>query len=1049
MALLQGTVSRPWQTVFGAAFAVYAATLLVERTGSAVTNRPPSAMFCKLRAVLLVATSFMYVYAMSKTATSKTRFAQSAAVSVLLALMLGLQAAAQGAPASDQEAATHKFSHLSVVAAAAVLFFGLTATLWGAAAPQQALLLVPLLAVLAYSGWAASAIYGSSTQLLDLNRATVVSPLVQLSLLVIVFFVLAGFRPLFNGDDIKRYTDATWQLGLYGALVLVVSWLGSCISSAQQAVKRLMAAKLVGLQNYLRRYDQQAFETVASDGRTAGQAIQAAASSAVSVKTTSVATGAALAAQLGPGVKAIADAAGLDLVAYLSSGNGAVDPAGGADPTSSVAPSIMACVAVSSFVAATTYLLFKAGPFVRNPLSSVVVLAVAALAGWCGYSTTLLRDYAVQRGALYCSDNGLSPQQCAASGMQVAWVTSAVQQIKGGDPTQPVTVDTGNGVKVDLFPRRLPASMSATYAALDSLPGLVDEYLQAYTTLANIAARTDLDAFLAASPMLAPAAGDDVVVAPGRTLGSYALRDVVGILGDADGWSQSLAPSGIAAPYVPPQGRGAIVDNAYFAIDASLPGATRLVPKPTAFGREWQAAVVALLTSYAALRAYLPLTPYQAATLFADDGMHVGDTAEADGRGARALLGAMAAYLASPPTGGDDQWVTARTNLGPLLAAADNGAALANLLALATTFAPYPFGNNSALAVVQGDVGRLAGGDAFPQDRAAIEALRAQAQAAAPLTDPPFPAPTAASAVDNYLEQAFAIARVRDLFDASAMGQDLQFVDDDTVVGLGVGGMFAAVCTAAAVLLLLRTRVSFGGGIIDDYFRTSLLSKQPTALYNPVVIAVVALCLLFWVYRAYDTYLVEAALLRMTAPGTKSLWPGRRTVAPLVFALAACAAWVPVYYKMAGERRLAVVVTLTMVAMLFTPLVWVMKGLPVGAKSDRLRQFNAYSIVFVLAAMLVVVTTDARSPWRTSLIVLALTVAAVFTSLPAGLWDPTGMTDEEYSGKLKQANYGALAGIAAYCVLIFAYVALMRRERLFPNALGRALPVSKAFNLVA
>ena len=86
--------------------------------------------------------------------------------------------------------------------------------------------------------------------------------------------------------------------------------------------------------------------------------------------------------------------------------------------------------------------------------------------------------------------------------------------------------------------------------------------------------------------------------------------------------------------------------------------------------------------------------------------------------------------------------------------------------------------------------------------------------------------------------------------------------------------------------------------------------------------------------------------------------------------------------------------------------------------------------------------------WRNGLAAVAVLVALFFTSVPAAMLDSAGMSDEEYTGKLKQANLGALAGLGAYGAMAVVYVVFMKRMNLFSNAVHVG-PSAAAFNIVA
>lgn len=106
--------------------------------------------------------------------------------------------------------------------------------------------------------------------------------------------------------------------------------------------------------------------------------------------------------------------------------------------------------------------------------------------------------------------------------------------------------------------------------------------------------------------------------------------------------------------------------------------------------------------------------------------------------------------------------------------------------------------------------------------------------------------------------------------------------------------------------------------------------------------------------------------------------------------------------------------------------------------------------VFVVI-LLKVFTVESRSGWWTwqnALAVIAVGVALVFTSLPATIWDHKNMTNEEYTGKLQQANLGVLLGLGFYAALLLVYLVVMKRMKIFSNGVKVGAHAA-AFNIVA
>lgn len=85
MALIQGAVSGQWQTIFILTFGLYLASLVIEKTGAAITMTSafPKAL-TSFRSAVLGLCAIMYIYVFHKTANS-----QSAWITIILAIMVG------------------------------------------------------------------------------------------------------------------------------------------------------------------------------------------------------------------------------------------------------------------------------------------------------------------------------------------------------------------------------------------------------------------------------------------------------------------------------------------------------------------------------------------------------------------------------------------------------------------------------------------------------------------------------------------------------------------------------------------------------------------------------------------------------------------------------------------------------------------------------------------------------------------------------------------------------------------------------------------------
>lgn len=926
MALIQGAVSGQWQTIFILTFGLYLASLVIERTGAAVTmtSAYPKAL-TRFRSAILALCAIMYIYIFHKTANSQTRFPQSAWITIILAVMVGLHASVQSDRQNDDAADSARLSYQTVCFVIATIFVGMTIIIWQAlptkpVAQHKAVLLTPVILVLAFAFWAASIIRQSPGKFLDLHRAAFVSPMLLVGLVIFLFFLLVGFKPLFaNGDDLDKFKGLIWPMGLYGALILAVYWQLSTISTAQYATKELMVRKLIGLQTY--------FRNVYPDDSTAVAAsLQKTATQLMSIQSTSTATGQALTKLLGPAADTISKK-GLNLDSYFSASNGTTDPSKG-DSSLPLNQSISLSVLASIFVATLLYMLLRTSSFASNLLSSLALLVVAALSGWCAYSNTQVCNFAKLKNLVFCSFNNISEAECNVMDSHtsdVPWVSAAIQQIINGDGTMPVNVILSNGKPAHLFKGTLTYNIQELYAKLDAPPGrlaLITQYVSTFNSLRDIANQTNLSAWDTSSATDLPpklSGSSDVTEVSGRSLNSYSLKDLLNILEDKNQFSAALLPLGISSAYIPTKS-GNRPDNIYFTLSDTDKSNVHFIQQDNPTGQNWVLLVTNLLRLHEVLLTFIPdadsiqdftynLNPYQLFLLFQNDSFKVGSTSANDGYYVQLLQSLVLQWfqhsvlkdkadaevwdvLTQP-----DSWTNAR---GALYDALRNQYFMEG-------------DDKKKLSPAVGSVDRsiLTG----------VLKLAGSAKHEAVLTT--------ADIVDLYLERIYAIIRIRCGFDFSQVGKDIQFVEQNTILGLEVNTFFSVFCVAACVLLLLRTRLNFSDMLINDYFRTSFLRKQPSAVYNPIFLALVMLCILYSVYKAYDNYLLESSLVKLATHGTNSLWGGKQTIAPLVLAVACLIAFIPFYYEVLTNRRQAILITLTLLAMLYTPMIHFMKNMSV------------------------------------------------------------------------------------------------------------------------
>ena len=1037
MALYQGAVSSQWQTIFILTFGLYLAALVIEKTGAAITmtSAYPKALN-RFRSAVLSLCAIMYIYVFYKTANSQTRLSQSAWITLILATMIGIHTSVQSDPQNDEAADNARLSYQTVCFVLATVFVGMTVIIWQAfptkPVPQhKAVLLTPVLVVLAFAFWAASLIRQSPGKFLDLNRAAFVSPMLLLGLVTFLFFLLVGFKPLFNGDDLDKFKGLIWPLGLYAALILAVYWQLSTISGAQYATKELMIRKLIGLQNYFHNVYPDDYAKIV-------ESLQTCATQLMSIQSTSTATGKALTALLGSAADTIQQK-GLNLDEYFSASNGSTDPSTG---TSSMPfnQSTFMSVFASIFVATLLYMLLRTSSFANNLLSSLALLVVAALSGWCAYSNTQVCSFAKMKNLVFCGFNNISEAACDkldSRTLDVAWVDAAIQQIINGPSTATVSVTVKDGTTANLFEGNLTYNIQDLYAKLDAPPGtltLITQYVTTFNSVREVANQTNLWAW---------DSGSTTDLSP-RLADSYTLKDLLNILEDTNHFSASLLPLGMSPAYVPAKNKNRPA-NAYFTLSNTDKSNVRLLPQNNTTGNNFFTLVKNLFTLHEALLAWVPATPvvqdfsynfnpFQVSLLFQNDNVKVSLSAAHDGYYIQLLQSLVAQYFQHSilkdksqdsvwnALTQKDSWKDAKQNV-------------------------YNALQNQYF--MEGDDKKKLSPTLSAIDRNVLSGLLNLANSA----DHKASAPTQADLVDLYLERVYAIFRIRSGFDASQVGNDIQFVENNTILGLEVNTFFCVFCVAACVLLLLRTRLSFSNMLINDYFRTSFLRKQPSAVYNPIFLALVMLCVLYSLYKAYDNYLFESSLVKLASQGTNSMWGGKQTIAPLVLAVACLIAYIPFYYEVLTNRRQAILITLTLLAMLYTPMIHFMKQMTVQQKADKLWQFNTWSIVFVFVVILLKVfsvgpQTGSWWTWQNVLAVVAIGVALVFTSLPATVWDHKSMTNEEYTGKLQQANLGAMIGFGVYAVLLLLYLVVMKRMKIFSNGLKVGAHAA-AFNIVA
>lgn len=297
--------------------------------------------------------------------------------------------------------------------------------------------------------------------------------------------------------------------------------------------------------------------------------------------------------------------------------------------------------------------------------------------------------------------------------------------------------------------------------------------------------------------------------------------------------------------------------------------------------------------------------------------------------------------------------------------------------------------------------------------------------------------------IDDYMNKLFWIAKLESVHDNSQVTADVNRLESKNMtvasVLLGIGLIMLFVYVFNILQIDVETTDYF-----QDYFKTGIAGSKKGVQHNGMLMIIILSLVCFNLFNYINLYMIENRAISSVLFTSTPLWGGKIVTIPLVISICILLAVVPLFYRKIADRSSVYFVTLILIAMLCSPLVYFMKNSDAGTKTNAYKKLNGTSLLIVccLTFFLLISGTPsgaAAKNFRIAMYILTFILALTFTSLPTMIIESLkpDMSEEELEGRMRQVNIGVFSSLGIYVIIYFIYFVIMKKEPLFTNTIPK------------
>lgn len=667
-----------------------------------------------------------------------------------------------------------------------------------------------------------------------------------------------------------------------------------------------------------------------------------------------------------------------------------------------------------------------------SPFSWILAVITIGIVAYMGYLMRNTSHNVDSRNEVYCMQYKMDPQACAAARPQFEqstfFLADRVAAIKNGEGVVSVnntTLFEGAAIGSDPNGNR---NMKTTYGLLanygssppstSSLKDAIASFVAAYNVLVSCASAVNLKV-APESQTVKVYTGSDETVFSNVLYNSITLGDIMAACSDADRFAQSLN----LTPYVPKNDVGFDSDNDFFGLHADTQ--TKVVSLYFNYERSGQTFKDSLKTVLTMRNMFRDITftvptnytktmnPSLAIKLYSGDF----DVNNPKARYIAVIKKAMKDLLQKNFVG------TAKSYDATWRAISGNTATW-DVAKTSMTGTQYDLITSVVTA-------KLSVEDQIILTDVLMHAISPRAGVRYDVY------------MDDYMNKLFWIAKLESVHDNSQVTADVNRLESKNMtlasVFLGIG----------FIMLFAYVFITFKVGVettdyFQDYFKTGMAGSKKGVQHNGMLMVIILTLICYNLFNYINLYIIENRAISSVLFTSTPLWGGKVVTIPLIISICSLLALVPLFYRKITDRSSVYFVTLILIAMLCSPLVYFMKNSDAITKATTYKKLNGISLLVVccLTFFLVISGTPsgtAAKNFRIAMYILTFLIALTFTSLPTMVIESLkpDMSEEELENRIKQINIGVFTSLGVYVIIYYIYFVIMKKEPLFTNTIPK------------